>query len=227
MVPVMLTQRAWGRPPRWEGRIGDLTAEASTKAGAKQAVEALAVEELSGPSTPRLLRVPDSPLMLLVWREPGLGWSYKIVGYQDAANPPKLERLWGSSGGWSREEAERHGRHHLAQFAFDLHGDAAAFSVVTDEEDRRRLASWIGFQHAYRAARAAGEADPHRWAGDHAEDFAPETPTVAEGSTRIHLHDDGPPSDILVHLEEEHDPPAEALASVSAAEGWHGEQQHG
>jgi hypothetical protein len=87
--------------------------------------------------------------------------------------------LWATSGGRSCEEVERQGRHHLAHFLFDLHGAAAAFSVVLDEEDRRRLASWIGYQLASRAAEAVGEADPHRWAGDHAVAFAPPVPATA------------------------------------------------
>jgi hypothetical protein len=177
-IAVTLTQTGVGRTRRWEARIGDLTADGTTKTEAKEAVEALAVAALRGDTSPRLLRVPNSPLFLLVWREPGFGWCYKVVCDGPPA-PPTPQRLWGTTGGYDGlADAERNGRQHLAHVVYDLHGLAAAFSVLVDVDDRAELARWIGFQRAYKAAVSADEADPHRWAGEHGHQYAPQVPAA-------------------------------------------------
>jgi len=176
-IPVTLTQRGWGRDRCWEARIGELVAQGKTRTEAKHAVEALALAALSGDATPRLLRVPGSPLLLLVWREPLAGWCEKVVCDAPSA-PPKPERLWGSAGHGSPADAERGGRRHLAQLVYGLHGPAAAFSVLPDAADRAELADWIGFQRAHQAAVMAGEADPHGWAGEHAREHIPQIPAA-------------------------------------------------
>jgi hypothetical protein len=44
---------------------------------------------------------------------------------------------------------------------------------------------------------------------------------------RDHAHSDGEPEgDLLLHLDEDHDAPAHAMASLAFARGWHGEQVH-
>jgi hypothetical protein len=178
-IPMTLTQTGVGRNRRWEGRIGDLTAAGGTKTEAKEAVEALAVAALCGDTSPRLLRVPNSPLLLFVWREPASGWCHRVI-CDDPPAPPKPQRLWGTTGGYDGPaEAERSGRRHLAQLVYDdRHGTAAAFAVLDEAEDRVELAQWIGFQRAYQTAELTGEADPHRWAGEHAHQYVPEVPAT-------------------------------------------------
>lgn len=178
-IPVTLTQTGVGRNCRWEARIGDLTASGDSKAQAKEAVEALAVAALRGDTSPRLLRVRNSRHFLLVWREPASGWCYKVI-CDDPPAPPKPQRLWGTTGGYDGPaEAERSGRRHLAQLVYDdRHGPAAAFAVLDEAEDRADLARWIGFQRAYQTAELTGEADPHRWAGEHADQYVPPVPTT-------------------------------------------------
>lgn len=67
-----------------------------------------------------------------------------------------------SSGYGSREHAERAAYFHLAQNLWTPETDDYAYlALVLDRGIRLEIASWIGFQRAYRQIQAAGELTDH------------------------------------------------------------------
>jgi hypothetical protein len=174
-----------GRRRRVEVTIGNLRAEASNLGDAKAEVAARLGELAGGSWTPRMVRSPHAPhLLVLLYRDGAGGWTYTIIDFTRLPGTGQhAARLHGFS--YSQqpyEQVERRARAHFAQYLAipDNNWDPLVpASVVQDPDDRRDLADWLGFQRAWQHAKAAGNVeDLHSWAIEHRREFIPALPPL-------------------------------------------------
>jgi len=148
-IHVTRLRRAAGKRERFVARLSDLTANGSTVTEAKAAVI-----ELAGRLTVDL-RAPSflwfDPYLLVVWRELW-GWAYKVVKpaefAPDSSGRPKP--VYGTSCGYeTSDDAERHGRRHVAQLLFDFMRTTGTEAIVHGGDQQEHL-RWCCWQLSYR-----------------------------------------------------------------------------
>jgi len=154
-IYVTRLRRDRGGRTRFVARLGDLTANGPTVTEAKAAVIELAARltmELHAPSF-----LWFDPYLLVVWREVW-GWAYKVVNPADFA-PDRSGRpkpVYGTSCGYdTSDDAERHGRRHVAQLLFDFTHTTGADAIV-HEDDKQEHLHWCRWQLSYRRLRGEG-----------------------------------------------------------------------
>ena len=180
-------ERQW--PRRYVGQIGELRGPVQpTKGLAAAAAVAAAEAELSDTYSPRLLAWPGIDTTMLIFRQPGLGWSYAFLGpeltrVEDATL--RSSRLHGLGSFEAMPDAIVSGRRHLAQILYEDDWTRGLVVLATDEERHEYLRNH-GFLLAYRHARAAGEPAPHQWACDHEREFTPPLPATLSDPGEAH-----------------------------------------
>jgi hypothetical protein len=182
-VPARLGDWGRGRQRRVEVTVGDVRGEAPTLSDVKAEVATRLAELAEGTWTPRMVRSPHAPhLLVLLYRHGAGGWTYRIVDFTRCPGTgQRAADLHGHSYGQEPyEQVERRARMHFAQYlatAENGFDPVVPASVVHHPDDRRDLADWLGFQRAWRHAKAAGiVGDLHAWALEHRAEFTPELP---------------------------------------------------
>jgi hypothetical protein len=127
-----------------EGEGRNIT-EAKRDAGAK--IE----HALSGDYCPTIIQAHGEAV--LIYREPKFGWTYLPI------HPDTQGRLWRNvSNEWTRDEAERRARQHLAQIIFSHDGPDGS-EVICNKNDREEHKRWAAWQRLYKKWRDTGASD--------------------------------------------------------------------
>ncbi len=188
-IPGHVYESGRGRQRRIEVTVGKLRDEARTLGDAKAKVAAHLAELAEGTWTPRMIRTPHAPdLLVLVYREGTAGWTYTIVDFgRCSGTGPHAAVLRGHS--YSQEpyeRVERRARAHFAQYLATADNDwdpLVPASVVHHPDDRGDLADWLGFQRAWTHASATGiSGDLHGWATARRHEFTPTLPPSPSAS---------------------------------------------
>jgi len=182
-VPGRVDESGRGKQRRVEVSVGEVCGEARNLTDARAEVASRLAELAVGSWTPRMIRTPHAPhLLVLLYRDGASGWTYKIVDFTRCSGTGQhAAYLHGTS--YSREpyeRVERHARAHFAQLlaAGDNDWDPLVpASVVHHPDDRRDLADWLGLQRAWLYAKTAGiSGDLGDWAREHRREFTPQLP---------------------------------------------------
>lgn len=143
-----------------------MTGQGRTVTEAKQDAGRKITEALSGDYTPRVYSFGGNTWA--VWRTPRGIVSGRVLP----------DGKFGGTclhGRDTFEEACYTTRFHLAQLGCDITSDEIPSILPGDEKSIREFSWWLGFQRAYRHAKAGGknDMDSHYFAGENARNFAP------------------------------------------------------
>jgi hypothetical protein len=135
-----------------------ITTKAKTLAEAKAKVEEALSAQLTGTYHPVLIRVFEH--VLIIWRQPESGWTYRILDNKDLMRDGEREVLHGNTfSPDDRDATERRARRHLAQMIYDHRKGVTGEAIILEEADKREHLSWVKWQNAYAAAKARGADD--------------------------------------------------------------------
>lgn len=153
------------------GMAGNGPTVREAKADAARKIEAV----LSASYTPRLFHWRG--VTALVWQTPH-GVESRILPLPETPIPAHGEYLYGGSSNHDFTQVCEAMRYNLAQIGADIESDELPAIIAELPSFRHRdYFSWLGFQRAYRHAKANdyGQTDSswHRWACEHEGDFNP------------------------------------------------------
>jgi len=164
-------------PKIQEVDVGGVTGQGRTKTEARADAHAKIERWLEGDYSP--VHLSCQGVQALVWREPRLGWMYRILRPERVEVAREwCEQLHGISSGaqtTSKQKTDtlRRARLHMAQNIFRP-DKFTGLKAILNEADRREHASWVVWQYNYQAWKDAGASDTnaherasyHRWPDD-------------------------------------------------------------
>lgn len=139
--------------------IAGIRAKAKTVTAARGRVEEkieTILAQNAGDYNPVLVKAETHGI--LVFRRPDIGWTYDIFDWTVGAVTRKFI-IPSVMASWTRDEAERAGRRHLAQLLYDPRTGVTGEGVIADEVDRREHLGWVSWQRKYAEATKRGACD--------------------------------------------------------------------